>query len=66
MLAQRRRRFADVVPMLYKCFVFAGKGRGCFEIYLTVCFSTGFDVYLVQIQLVESWPLNAVCVAFHQ
>ena len=24
MLAQRRRRWADVVQMLYKCFVFAG------------------------------------------
>ena len=26
MLAQRRRRWADVVQMLYNCFVFAGKG----------------------------------------
>ena len=25
MLDQRRRRWADVVQMLYKCFVFAGK-----------------------------------------
>ena len=24
MLDQRRRRYADVVQMLYKCFVFAG------------------------------------------
>ena len=27
-LDQRRRRWADVVQMLYKCFVFAGDGRG--------------------------------------
>ena len=26
MLDQRRRRWADVVQMLYKCFVFAGNG----------------------------------------
>ena len=26
MLDQRRRRWADVVQMLYKCFVFAGTG----------------------------------------
>ena len=25
MLDQRQRRLADIVPMLYKCFVFAGK-----------------------------------------
>ena len=28
MLDQRRRRWADVVQMLYKCFVFAGGGGG--------------------------------------
>ena len=33
MLGQRRRRWADVVPMVYKCFVFAERastpaGRG--------------------------------------
>ena len=27
MLVQRRRRWADIVSMLYKCFVFAGKRR---------------------------------------
>ena len=27
MLDQRRRRWADVVQMLYKCFVFAGENR---------------------------------------
>ena len=27
MLDQRRRRWADVVQMLYKCFLFAGVGR---------------------------------------
>ena len=27
-LDQRRRRWADVVQMLYKCFVFAGMGEG--------------------------------------
>ena len=34
MLDQRRRRWADVVQMLYKCFVFAGMYPGfelCFE-----------------------------------
>ena len=27
MLDQRRRRWADIAQMLYKCFVFAGTGR---------------------------------------
>ena len=31
MLAQRRRGWADVVQMLYKCFVFAGSPRRRFE-----------------------------------
>ena len=31
MLEQRRRRWADVVQMLYKCFVFAGLLRYCAE-----------------------------------
>ena len=29
MLDQRRRRWADVVQMLYKCFVFAGILSAC-------------------------------------
>ena len=34
MLAHRQRRWADVVQMLYKCFVFAGSsGHGCIVVY---------------------------------
>ena len=33
MLVQRRRRWADIVQMLYKCFVFVGyKGHGHYSI----------------------------------
>ena len=39
MLAQRRRRWADVVQMLYKCFEFAGQ-RYMKCKYRTVGFST--------------------------
>ena len=34
MLDQRRRRWADVVQMLYKCFVFAGMHNYCFITYV--------------------------------
>ena len=39
MLAQHRRRWADIVQMLYKCFVFAGL---CLLGYMN------FDLLLVQ------------------
>ena len=35
MLGQRRRRWADVVQMLYKCFVFTGKQRLVSKLYIT-------------------------------
>ena len=35
MLDQRRRRWADIVQVLYKCFVFAGAGL-LFNVALTL------------------------------
>ena len=46
MLDQRRRRWADVVQMLYKCFVFAGIVV-CHGVIITHCWIgiTGMDKY---------------------
>ena len=45
MLDQRRRRWADVAKMLYKCFVFAGKPflKGRIERLLQYIFSKKFE-----------------------
>ena len=48
MLDQRRRRWADIVQMLYKCFVFAGHGR-----------AAGYDTDLGHARFIELTPVSS-------
>ena len=56
MLVQRRRRWAEVVKMLYKCFVFAGKYSHplAFIRIIIVCYSTTIALYTYIIGIIPS------------
>ena len=65
MLDQRRRRWADVVQMLYKCFVFAGLNKVWIKHILPLTTNSGSDSHnndeIAEIQLLFGMVYWRIC-----